>query len=154
MFLINSRSHRFSAAPFCSTREGFHIQGAHLLPKLRCQFAEFLNPSSLKRLGILSPPTCVGLEYGQHRGTLTRSFSWKSRITRFRSLARRLAPPHHVSALSLRLWPSPPTNPAYSLELPSIRQPGYLPPSLLVKPSVLVQECSPASHRLRVSASP
>jgi hypothetical protein len=36
---------------------------AHLLPKLRCHFAEFLNQSSLKRLGILSPPTCVGLRY-------------------------------------------------------------------------------------------
>ncbi len=38
--------------------------GAHLLPKLRCHFAEFLNQSSLKRLGILSPPTWVGLRYG------------------------------------------------------------------------------------------
>ena len=37
---------------------------AHLLPKLRCQFAEFLNHGSLKRLGILFPPTCVGLRYG------------------------------------------------------------------------------------------
>lgn len=36
---------------------------AHLLPKLRCHFAEFLNQGSLKRLGILSPPTCVGLRY-------------------------------------------------------------------------------------------
>jgi hypothetical protein len=25
--------------------------------------AEFLNEGSLKRLGILSPPTCVGLRY-------------------------------------------------------------------------------------------
>ena len=41
---------------------------AHLLPKLRCQFAEFLNPSSLKRLGMFSPPTCVGFGYGQHSG--------------------------------------------------------------------------------------
>src|SRR5262245_35332930 len=31
--------------------------GAHLLPKLRCQFAEFLNQGSLKRLGMLCPPT-------------------------------------------------------------------------------------------------
>jgi hypothetical protein len=30
---------------------------AHLIPKLRCQFAEFLNHGSLKRLGILYPPT-------------------------------------------------------------------------------------------------
>jgi hypothetical protein len=37
---------------------------AHLLPKLRCQFAEFLNHGSLKRLGILYLSTCVGLRYG------------------------------------------------------------------------------------------
>ena len=37
---------------------------AHLLPKLRCDFAEFLHKRSLKRLGILSPSTCVGLRYG------------------------------------------------------------------------------------------
>ena len=36
---------------------------AHLIPKLRCKFAEFLNQSSLERLGILTPPTCVGLRY-------------------------------------------------------------------------------------------
>ena len=37
---------------------------AHLLPKLRCQFAEFLNQGSLDRLRILYVPTCVGLGYG------------------------------------------------------------------------------------------
>ncbi len=35
-----------------------------LLPKLRVQFAEFLQNSSLKRLGILYHPTCVGFGYG------------------------------------------------------------------------------------------
>ena len=39
-----------------------------LLPKLRRQFAEFLQRSSLKRLGILYLPTCVGLGYGLKRG--------------------------------------------------------------------------------------
>src|SRR5574343_822897 len=39
---------------------------AHLLPKLRCQFAEFLLLSSLKRLRILILPTCVGLRYGSY----------------------------------------------------------------------------------------
>jgi hypothetical protein len=37
--------------------------GAHLLPKLRCYFAEFLNQGSLERLRIFSSPTCVGLQY-------------------------------------------------------------------------------------------
>jgi hypothetical protein len=35
-----------------------------LLPKLRGDFAEFLQHRSLKRLGILYLPTCVGLGYG------------------------------------------------------------------------------------------
>src|SRR3569832_549486 len=38
--------------------------GALLLPKLRSQFAEFLNEPSLERLWILSSSTCVGLRYG------------------------------------------------------------------------------------------
>jgi len=56
---------------------------AHLLPKLRCQFAEFLNLGSLKRLGIFSPPTWVGLRYGRQRFS-TRGFSWKRGIGQFR----------------------------------------------------------------------
>ena len=42
-------------------------KGAPLLPKLRGQFAEFLNQSSLERLGMFYPPTCVGLRYGPRR---------------------------------------------------------------------------------------
>ena len=63
MFLVNSRYRRFSAALFSSVREGLHLPRAHLIPKLRCEFAEFLNQSSPKRLWILSSPTCVGLRY-------------------------------------------------------------------------------------------
>src|SRR3954466_4210936 len=37
---------------------------APLLPKLRGQFAEFLNEGSHSRLRIFSSPTCVGLRYG------------------------------------------------------------------------------------------
>ena len=53
-----------------------NVTQAHLLPKLRCQFAEFLLPSSLKRLSIFSSPTSVGLRYGPAELTL-RGFSWK-----------------------------------------------------------------------------
>ena len=63
MFLVNSRYRQFSATPFGSKREFNHLMGVHLLPKLRCHFAEFLNQGSLKRLGILFLPTCVGLRY-------------------------------------------------------------------------------------------
>ena len=53
---------------FCNPftlRCSLHVTGAHLLPKLRCQFAEFLLPSSLKRLRILISRTSVGLRYGR-----------------------------------------------------------------------------------------
>jgi hypothetical protein len=43
---------------------------ALLIPKLRSQFAEFLNQSSLDRLGILYLTTCVGLGYGRPDNSL------------------------------------------------------------------------------------
>jgi hypothetical protein len=45
-----------------------------LLPKLRRQFAEFLQHRSLKRLGILYLSTCVGLGYGLY----AEAISWNS----------------------------------------------------------------------------
>jgi len=42
-----------------------------LLPKLRGQFAEFLQHRSLKRLGMLYLPTCVGLGYGLNDGAIS-----------------------------------------------------------------------------------
>ena len=41
-----------------------HANRAPLIPKLRGQFAEFLNEGSHLRLRIFSSPTCVGLRYG------------------------------------------------------------------------------------------
>jgi hypothetical protein len=76
VFLINSRSHRFSATRSRFGRLFRHVTRAHLLPKLRCQFAEFLLPSSLKRLSIFSSPTSVGFRYGRAKLEL-RGFSWK-----------------------------------------------------------------------------
>ena len=43
---------------------------APLLPKLRGHFAEFLNHSSLERLGILYLTTCVGFGYGPQQHSL------------------------------------------------------------------------------------
>ena len=70
MFLVNSRFPLFSAAPSDSEREVHHPSEALLLPKLRRYFAEFLNHSSPDRLGILYPPTCVGLGYGHRVNSL------------------------------------------------------------------------------------
>ena len=46
-------------------------EGVTLLPKLRVQFAEFLQRSSLKRLGILYQSTSVGLGYGLYGGAIS-----------------------------------------------------------------------------------
>jgi hypothetical protein len=47
-----------------SRREADHPTAVVLLPKLRTQFAEFLNQGSLDRLRMLYVSTCVGLGYG------------------------------------------------------------------------------------------
>ena len=70
MFLVNSQRDLFTAASFSSEREVLHLTLALLLPKLRSQFAEFLNQGYLKRLRILSSPTCVGFGYGYPRPSL------------------------------------------------------------------------------------
>jgi hypothetical protein len=43
---------------------------APLIPKLRGEFAEFLNEGSHLRLRIFSSPTCVGLRYGYPKDSL------------------------------------------------------------------------------------
>ena len=83
MFLLNSRSHHFTATSVGYSREGFHLPEAYLIPKLRYQFAEFLLLSSLKRLRIFILPTCVGLRYGPD-GLKLSGFSWKQGIRDFR----------------------------------------------------------------------
>src|SRR5215212_828884 len=82
---------------------------AYLLPKLRYQFAEFLNPSSLKRLSRLSahPPVSVC-------GTVCyclklRGFSWERGIDHFG--------PHGTSSSHLGIEPPDlPGSPSYLLK--------------------------------------
>ncbi len=57
-----------------------HISVASLLPKLRDQFAEFLNYPSPVGLRILFLSTCVGLRYGHLRYTI-KLFSPSSKHT-------------------------------------------------------------------------
>jgi|SaaInl4_150m_RNA_FD_contig_71_469875_length_900_multi_3_in_0_out_0_1 hypothetical protein len=126
MFLVNSRHHLVAATSFSSNRKGLHLMEAHLLPKLRCQFAEFLRLGSLKRLGILTPPTCVGLRYGPIFRS-TRGFSWKHGITDFalsEDAARR-----RLSALRGYLWFR--ISPAYGLSPRSVTWLSYPSPSPL-----------------------
>ena len=71
MFLLNSRLGLFAAAP----RLPIALRrGASLLPRLRDDFAEFLNVVSLAHLGLLDPSTCVGLRYGPAGSDATAAF--------------------------------------------------------------------------------
>ena len=103
------------------------IAGAPLLPKLRGQFAEFLNNPSPVGLRILSSSTCVGLRYG--RLINTHSFSR-----------------HRASPTSLLMFgPLRPGQPTPGF--------GYLYVSLCLTISAAT-EFQPYVHRLRLSASP
>ena len=64
--MINSRYPLVCATPTTVAR-----MKVTLLPKLRVQFAEFLQRSSLKRLGMLYLTTCVGLGYGLYGGAVS-----------------------------------------------------------------------------------
>jgi hypothetical protein len=50
-------------------------RAAPLLPKLRGQYAEFLDHVSLDHLRLLASPTCVGLRYGRPRTSARELFS-------------------------------------------------------------------------------
>ena len=62
-------------------------RGASLLPKLRDQYAEFLDHGSLVHLRLLASPTCVGFRYGHpaapHHAFLARRLN-TTRIGRSR----------------------------------------------------------------------
>ena len=66
MFLVNSRLDLFTAAPSGSAGKRLHPTGAPLLPKLRGNFAEFLNEGYLDHLSILYLSTCVGFGTGTY----------------------------------------------------------------------------------------
>jgi hypothetical protein len=52
-----------------------HLLPAPLIPKLRGNFAEFLDRESLEHLRLLASPTCVGLRYGHVVSSPTKLFS-------------------------------------------------------------------------------
>ena len=125
MFLVNSRHPHFSATSFGSKSEFNHLVEAYLLPKLRYQFAEFLNQSSLERLRILTLPTCVGLRYDHHVDSL-EAFLGSMGSTSLRDKVS----PHHFSVLNKRA--DLPTLSTYQLESghPSPEWPTLLRPPI------------------------
>ena len=135
MFLVNSRPGRFSAAPSSVHPRRTWPKRAPLLPKLRCHFAEFLNEESLKRLRILSLPTCVGLRYDHQINSLEAFLGSMGSA----SLRDKISP-HHLSGLNE--IPDLPGISPYRLE-PGRPTPGW--PTLLRPPiadnaAMVVQE--------------
>ena len=133
--------------PLPSAKDG-RVPEAPLLPKLRGHFAEFLLHKSLEHLRLLASPTCVRFRYGQSMNSPPRLFSaaCSSELRSPEELLR-----HQFSATRAFSLPGPPT----TLDRDN-RRPA--PPSLLRPPCrsnahQLVREYSPASHRLRPSAS-
>lgn len=66
---------------------------ASLIANLRDHFAEFLNQSSLKRLSLLDPTTCVGLRYG------LQVLNLEAFLGSMESITSNVKLRHHVSAL-------------------------------------------------------
>ena len=166
MFLVNSRYPLVCATPSRSPSKWDHANRVILLPKLRMQFAEFLNHSSPDRLGILYLSTCVGLGYGRHVNSLL-GFSWQHRISDFVYIdsASRL----NVTTSTLievRLHAYPGTTIARDhlpscvpLQLPATNSPESTEVSLWSANIGLdvympVLEYQPVVHRLRLAASP
>ena len=103
------------------------LSGAPLIPKLRGQFAEFLNYPSPVGLRILFLSTCVGLRYG------------------------RLRYPQSFSRLRLRMLPY--SN--FSPFRPGLPSPGSCAFRVSLCLNLLtVTEYQPYVHRLRLPASP
>ena len=98
-----------------------------LIPKLRMQFAEFLNHGSLIHLSILYLPTCVGLGYGRYessladflgsRGSTTSSYSTRHRVSAFVGSGFTYAPAYALTPESIN----------------RVRLPSYV-PALLAAP--------------------
>ena len=167
VFLVNSRLALVSAAPSSSGREVLHPTEAPLLPKLRGQFAEFLNQSSPDRLGILYLPTCVGLGYGHHVnslevfldsvGSLTSPKTARHRISGLRPTDLPIGPPTCLP----RVQPTPgrPTllRPPIATRHRVVRfDPKAIPLATRIGlgADMVVLEYQPVVHRLRLSASP
>ena len=126
-----------SPGPGPCARPVLHLYRLHtfavpLLPKVRGQFAEFLNQGSLVHLSLLDQPTCVGVRYG-HGFLPRRPFSPAvSHGTRGQVA---LAPCGHLSARR------PTGFNGARLAAPAIS----LSPACSTIP--VVQDCPPAVHR-------
>ena len=107
--MLNSRLGLVCATNFCYTSTGSQ-RLVILIPKLRMQFAEFLNEGFLAHLRILFLPTCVGFSTGicflvrsfsRQRGSCDFDFSGEKSPHRFSVLKTGDLPPVKPTALDV-----------------------------------------------------
>ena len=103
VFLVNSRLGRFCATPSGSRRAALHPTRVPLLPKLRGQFAEFLDRGSLVRLGRVLPAHLCRFAV-RAPGHLAPGLFWaiRAHVTPVERDARRCPSPHVLSGFSPR----------------------------------------------------
>ena len=135
MFLINSRLGLFSVTNFL----------VPLLPKLRGQFAEFLNKGSPVRLRIFFSSTCVGLRYGY-----LMKFSSFSRRRGFICFASLIRSPSRLRLYDLRTSLQADASAWTHFSIRALRLSSRVTASLTHS---VVQEFQPVVHHLRLSAS-
>ena len=167
VFLVNSRLALVSAASSSSGREALHPTEAPLLPKLRGQFAEFLNQSSPDRLSILYLPTCVGLGYGHRANSLEVFLGSMGSITSPEAARHRISRCVPDGFAYRTLYLLTPGQPIARVDLPSCVTPSLpirewvgspegspLATPVEIDADTVVPEYQPVVHRLRLSASP
>ncbi len=120
MVVVTSRMGLVTAAPQTLRPRRTSRQGASLLPKVRDQFAEFLNQGSLVHLSLLNQPTGVGLRYGQSAAP-QGAFRACSGLGDLRPplreplvLASQRWPAYQLERPSSGRSPSPPASPCFS----------------------------------------
>jgi hypothetical protein len=128
--------------------KGTQVPRAPLLPKLRGHFAEFLLHSSLEHLRLLASPTCVRLRYGHKMHSPPRLFS----AAGFTRLALHEGELGVRSRLPGSFIPRDRLPPCTGTTAARPWLHSCVPPAG-GNAHPVVREYSPASHRLRPSAS-
>jgi hypothetical protein len=177
VFLVNSRFPLLSAATTSSPSIVGSPAVAPLLPRLRGQFAEFLNHSSPDRLGIFYLTTCVGLGYGPRTTSLEAFLGSIGSLTSPDTARRHVSPlgcradlptrratrlPQDNHRLGSATFLRHPITHLHTTKAPT-RTPSARKPRMFGMVSVVVigvgvvlrvREYQPVIHRLRLSASP
>ena len=126
-----------------------HLLPAPLLPKLRGHVAEFLLHGSLEHLRLLASPTCVGLRYGRQLHSRPRLFSAASFENPWQETSSCTRRP--VSPVGESFLPLPGYTVASGHPTPDGSSASASP--LAINTQLPARECSPVSHRLRLSPS-